>query len=675
MQMQKRDNSVIVWLSLGLILVVAAVAYLPMLNQLGYYRDDWNLIYAGHTQGAAKFIDIYSIDRPFIGYVFSVVYSFLGDRALWYDLAAFCIRVWGAFSFFWLVRLVWPGKNLAALLASLLLVVYPGFLQQPNGIQFLPHQLNMALSITSIAFSIKALNVSKKPEKILLILLAMISGLWSMLMMEYFIGLEGLRLALLWYLSNSTQSIKFKDRLIFTFKRWIPYLLAIFGFLYWRIFIFVSTRPNTNVGSTISGYLSSPIYKIWLSLSEIIKDFFEVVLLSWAVPPYQHITSARLKDFSVSLVFGLLAGTATFLVIAHLLRRKQSSEEETNQWAQSMVAIGIFAVLATAIPIIFAGREVSFNLSNDRFSLPGSAGAVLILVGLLFWLVKGRARTIIPAFLVCIAVMTQYNNNIEFANWWKYTRNFWWQVSWRAPQIEKGTVLIAQLPGFGIEEDYEVWGPANLIYYPIPGPINLSSEVLYPGLIQQIIMGAGSHRVMRTINVDRDYEKTLVLTMPTASSCVQAIDGRNPVVSSGEETRISLMAPYSKIDQIKVDDQPHVPSINIFGPDPGKDDWCYYYEKAALAQQQGDWKAITQMFQNVRDEKLKPGDRVEWIPFVQALAYTGETDRARSIVPIIKEESYLGFQTCNFFKHEKEKPSYPNTNSDGLEFLIGNFCN
>ena len=68
MKASKRSISFEALFSISLLVLVSAIAYLPLIRRFGYYRDDWYLMYGGMMQGAKKFIEIYSIDRPFIGY-------------------------------------------------------------------------------------------------------------------------------------------------------------------------------------------------------------------------------------------------------------------------------------------------------------------------------------------------------------------------------------------------------------------------------------------------------------------------------------------------------------------------------------------------------------------------------------------------------------------------------
>ncbi len=89
----------------------------------------------------------------------------------------------------------------------------------------------------------------------------------------------------------------------------------------------------------------------------------------------------------------------------------------------------------------------------------------------------------------------------------------------------------------------------------------------------------------------------------------------------------------------------HEPPQSIFGAEPPHD-WCYYYQKAALARQQGDWEAIQALYQEALGLGLYPNDSVEWMPFVQAYTVLGDLDKLRTLKKIIIADPYLTAQTC-----------------------------
>ncbi len=655
-----------------IILVLAsAVAYLPQAGRLGYYRDDWNLIYAGMTQGATKFIDIYSVDRPFIGYLFSwVFYPLFGNAALPWIISAYLIRLAGALTAYWLLSLLFPRQKLAGLFSASLFIIFPGFLQQPNAIQYQPHLLNLTLALLSIALSVRAFVSDIRPlHRLILIISAFLLGLVSLFMMEYYIGLEGVRLILLWYISRDSTSLI--QRIRATLKRWIPYAFATSVFLVWRILIFHPQRTGTDVGKIFSGIVASPAYKILTVLSELLKDFIEISFMSWAVPPYQLVSAARLRDFGTALLLGGLTVGLIALLVWWFIRNHDVDSCLVSSETMDILWLGVAWVLITSIPIIMAGREVTFGASLDRFSFPGSLGAVMILVSFLFTLNSRHFRWGVFGAIGILAMMTQVINTTNYANQAETVRKFWWQLSWRVPQLERQTVLVAYIASVPIEEDYEIWGPANMIYYPEPGPLGVQSEVLTRVAVQDIQMGSASKRIMRTIEVERDYVNTLVLTMPTTSSCLHVIDGQRIELSESEDYRIQLVAPFSNLTRIRTEDKPHIPPETVFGPEP-EHDWCYYYEQASLERQRENWAAVAALANRVRELGLRPRDRVEWLPFLYGLVYTRQYDAANSLIPVIQESSFIRFQVCQTLQ---KSPSSNNLAIvEGNAYLLQSLC-
>ena len=115
-----------------LILLTTAITYGVSIPKLGYYFDDWYLLWSGHVRGAESIVSLFSTDRPFMGVVYSYVYRLLGDTALNWHLYALLWRFLGGLAFFWILRLLWPNQKYITTLMAVLFVIYPGFLSQPN---------------------------------------------------------------------------------------------------------------------------------------------------------------------------------------------------------------------------------------------------------------------------------------------------------------------------------------------------------------------------------------------------------------------------------------------------------------------------------------------------------------------------------------------------------------
>ena len=67
-----------------LILLTTVITYGISIPKLGYYHDDWFVLWSGQMRGADSLIPLFSTDRPFMGVIYSVLYRVLGngDRQL-----------------------------------------------------------------------------------------------------------------------------------------------------------------------------------------------------------------------------------------------------------------------------------------------------------------------------------------------------------------------------------------------------------------------------------------------------------------------------------------------------------------------------------------------------------------------------------------------------------------
>ncbi len=670
-KLRKKQN----WVMVGMILFISAVAYLPFIHHFGYYLDDWNLIWAGLTNGPAKLVELYSIDRPFIGYVFAGMYQLLGEGAFAWNLVAFAFRLAGVFSFWWLVRLLWPSKQHETLLMALLFAAYPGFLRQPNAIQYLMHIINFTLGVFSLAVSVAALKANLNAKRFVFMGLAILTGFCSVLMMEYMIGLEGIRLAVFWMLSNQKSEQVWWKSWKQTLWRYLPYAGMSILFLVWRLLIFKSTRVATDVGMLMNQYLNDPFYKLLSIGANLFKDFFEVIIGGWTVVPYHLISAMRLKDFLSSLVLVVFVGVGILFVFLTTRESPLDEEHRDSSWTTEAIWVGTIAVLVTMLPVILSNRSVAFYNTFDRYSLPGTIGMAMFLIGALSAWGKPLLRMWLPLVMLCTAIFTHLANGYEFQSDWDAQKSLWWQMYWRTPALEDGTVLMVSMgsTGFAMEEDYEIWGPANLIYHPQDKDLKIISEVLNQNTLHAMQLGRGDERTMRTITFDRDYEKSLVLSVPSTNSCMHVLDSRVSPLSTSENPLVAQAAEYSDANLIlpSSKNKAQLPA-SIFGDEPAKD-WCYYYQKASLAEQFEDWETILQLAADAEAAGDRADDWSEWMPFLRAYVFTGNYEKADGLIPIIKSDVYLTAQVCSLADAAlKQNPSTEET--AGYQYLQTHLC-
>jgi hypothetical protein len=670
----------------ALMLVVPMVlAYLLFASQYGFYNDDWYLIYAGHSQGIQKFVDVYAIDRPARALVVGAQYALFGDYAPAYSYSAFLLRLAAALGFTWILRRVWPKAGFLSLVAPLLFAIYPGFLDQVNAFDFQSHLVSLALAVFSIAFTVESIKSSKRPARIVFSALSLLFALAYLPLMEYYIGMEGLRFLLVLQLVTDNAGGPLTPKVLLRRSvrgLWaaLPAYLGVAGFFIWRVFFFNSERGATDITSMFSGLAGSGLRGLWM-LVHVLQDLLNTIVLAWGVPAYQMAFGLRLKDFL--LAFGI-ALVGAFFVLWAFQRIYRSGVEsvdlfEPDRWSAPVAWIGILAVLAALIPVALGDRHVQFP-SYNRFTLPASLGACMAAAAFLYRIKSGTWRMGALGVMCALALLTHLGNASAAVDQAQSMRDFWWQVAWRAPGLQPGTTLVGNYPVMSIVEDYFVWGPANLVYYPHSSAsssdsklttLNLNAVVPSSGDLQSVEMGGSGRRERRGFLSVIEYGDALLLTQPTTSACVNIVDGRQVELSVDEEPRIREVADRSQISRVLTGGDNPIPPAAIFGPEP-EHRWCYYYEKISLARQKGDWEEAARLAEEAVSKGFHPVDRVEWFPVIQAYAYTGREDKARGILPVINEVPFLKYEACQVFSIPdlpggKERP-------DAQAFLKSSFC-
>jgi hypothetical protein len=424
-------------------------------------------------------------------------------------------------------------------------------------------------------------------------------------------------------------------------------------FVSWRLFFITSARPTTNASHLFRIYASNLIHMLLRVTIETAKDFFETAFMAWIVPLYHNWYYPAYRELLVGLVLAFLASAAVLAYYWHYKAHLTSNETKPGEhW----VWIGIVAIAFTLLPSELSNRNMVFGNRFDRYAMPAMIGVGLLLAGLIFNYVNPKIRVWVITLLVGLAVLTHFNNALIMRDYWNIEKQVWWQLSWRAPDLKDGTLLFVKLPSdFSFQEGYEAWAPANLIYSPQPGSPPIAGEVLNQETVAEIIRGSSKVSYNYYYPVTLNFGTPLILSLPKRGSCLHIFDGQKYEMSTSEDPRVLLVAPYSKIDQIRTDIPFTKPPVDIFGKEPTHT-WCYYYQKAMYARQTGNWAEIARLGDQVKQLNLGPQTLSEWMPFLEGYASTGRYKDAKHLGTIIKTEFGPRNQICNQLT---TRPSYP----------------
>lgn len=625
--------------------LISAVVYLPFASKLKYYLDEWYFIYDGVVAGPNVFHAMFSIDRPARGYFFDVYFSLFGPAPLPYQLGAYVWRLIAGLCALWLFNAIWPKHGKFAFSIALLFILYPGYSWWISAVEYQPHVASLALQVFSCFMTVEAIKTPRTFLKVIYALLAMISGWTYLALVEYAIGMEVFRFLCVYLIvTSSAQNVpKIGSRIFATIRAWSWNALIPAGFILWRLFFFENLRKATDINLQISRFQAAPMESLLFWMENLFESLINVGFYAWYKPFWSNLTSV---DFQASY-FGIsvLVVAASLLIgFAALGFHKPEPLDKDDTTGRNMVPGAIFlgfaSMLAGVLPIVFANRFVNLSVFS-YYGLPVSLAASVLLVGLISRLFSGRRIMdwILMTFVIVAGathlLLAQRTVILE-----KALANFWWQVSWRIPDLRPDSTIVTLYPYDQIVDDeFGLDGPVNLIYFPEPQtqiPIRLPVSVLMPTEGNVDLIQASARRKSykyRTHKSIIDYGNILLIVQPTPYSCVRVIDGENHIFSESDPENVRRIAAFSRIENIRLYVDNHTPPRYAFGPEPAHT-WCYFFEKADLAVQRLDWKHATELGDQALSLGLNPADQIEWFPFIQAYAMLGDEEKLKFIANI-----------------------------------------
>ena len=115
----------------------------------------------------------------------------------------------------------------------------------------------------SLFLTVNACEPGQRDWTVLYTFLSIIFSFGSMILMEYYIGMEIYRFALI-YLMNREQAGNGKPKAFFkSLLSYLPYLIPAAGFVAWRTFVFSAQRNGTDViGEIVRPFLVHPRHEI-----------------------------------------------------------------------------------------------------------------------------------------------------------------------------------------------------------------------------------------------------------------------------------------------------------------------------------------------------------------------------------------------------------------------------
>ncbi|HCS38452.1 MAG TPA: hypothetical protein DIW44_02565 [Anaerolineaceae bacterium] len=647
------------WKALFILFFVSALAYLPNITKFTLYKDDWYYIADGFFGGPKIFREMFYIDRPLRGYLWEFLFTLLKTDPLPYQILAYVWRLVSGMLYFWLLNLVWPKHEKTNLWISLLFLLYPGYLWWVSGVEYQPYILTQLLQVFSFVTMLLFLKTNNIFKKLLFLACSAAAGWTGLMFVDYTIGMELFRIVIVFlFVSHELPLARMAAKIKKTLLSWLPFLIIPAGFMIWRTFFFTNTRSETDISLQMGQFFAAPAQVGLVWLQNLIKSFFNINLIGWIQPFADNFFGLGLVEFLIATVLCFLAIIAVKKMISkHYLPEEDGtgSIPDSRQWEKEALFGGVIGVIGGIMPIVLMNREVSITSYSHYLLNPLMAAAPILFVLINFVRSHNLRRSILLS-LIGFLVVSNYSYSVNIVKEETTIANFWQQVTLRAPRMAPDTTFLVNLPNGYADDNWDaIWAPVNYLYALPSDVVEKNGVVWYPfaGLqpaietSKNILLNSELGLSYRTHGFYNRYDQMIVISQPSLDSCVHVIDSRWPRLSIWDNDQVLLFASKSDTSNI-ISPQTYLNyDKKIFGK-LDENNWCGVYQKAELALQLEAWEKISGLKVEAETKGFKPGDEIEWMPFLQGAIYFGDKDQIKSIMAQITQP-FVASQACTTY--------------------------
>lgn len=627
------------------LLLLTLLTYGIFSLRLGFYLDDWYIILFKQKFGAEGFWLYFSEDRPLESLSYVIFFSiFNNSPVLWALFALFMRWVFGLV--FWMVlNQFFPKQRKLWNWAAIIFTVFPGFKFHSFSIMFSIFYVFFGSHLISFYGMGRAIENRARPKTY---------AIWSVLSMfflfvgiapvEYYVGVELFRPILLWIIHARDYPKQPKKVLKFVLMDWAPYLLVLIAFMVFRI----SQRDIYSYRISLFDKLTTtPISATFNLLKDAVFSISDGLFKSW-FEAFRTLKTEILIRRNYTLV-GLLIGSFIFILGGLiLLFRKEKQEQETEQRSWVLLPIGLILCLISLIPFYAGGFEVSLEFPWNRFFLAMLPGISLFTVGALeFFFRTNHIKNFILAILCVAAIGSHFIVGQEFVDQWNKQSDLMRQLTWRVPGLKTGTTLMtadSQISKYF--SGTALSGPINIVY-----DAN-NTEAKYNYFV--VLMDSNQAEGIPSLDSSQDFSIRLrsldfIGNTESVLAYLQPKDGCLQVLSDGIVPDVPGLAyDYNKWKELATasnlqtiipnPDEPASLPIRYFGEE-NTNQWCFYYEKADLERQSGNWQAVIEYYQEAKLQGFEPITGSEYRILVEAWLRSGRASSAETL----KEQLTLEF--------------------------------
>jgi hypothetical protein len=154
---------------------------------------------------------------------------------------------------------------------------------------------------------------------------------------------------------------------------------------------------------------------------------------------------------------------------------------------------------------------------------------------------------------------------------------------------------------------------------------------------------------IRRVSFHGSTSQVLVIYMPP-NGCLRVLDpGRGDQITYERQSHFLVDAiPLSDLSNILVMEGRTAKLPFLKEP---AHTWCYYFAKAELARQTGDWTRVVNLIDEARSQGYAPEDPFEWLTYIEAQARIGNLEAAQKQSNAVRtQENGIRKGLCELWK-------------------------
>ena len=642
------------------LLFETVVAYGLLAIYEGFYFDDWQMVWLANS--GTSYWEFYSFDRPFSAWTLYVTAPILGSRPLAWHGFMIILRWLVTWSGWWVLKLIWPKNYRINILVAMLFGVYPAFLQHSISVAYSQHFITYLFFFLSIGLMIKSFK-GESNSSWLFAVLGLFSQAIHLFTMEYFWGLEIVRVLVIYY---CIEAANFWENFRRVLTRWLPYFIIYASAIFWRVAIFAPVE-DPNQFHLLDMFLKQPLSAMLQLLEMILQDSLHLLIKAWELT--LQVNLIDLQDPVLLAIWGISIAVFVSIVLYSKFLRLPADGSLARVMNNQLAIFGLAILILGPFPAWLTGRQITVGLFSDRFALGGMLGAAITLVVLFDRIMSTKLQVLASvAILAGLAIGLHIRTSNAYRWAWITQQRLYWQMHWRVPYLEPGTAIFSDGAIFQYTGDYPTAFALNLLYaqddhngtklpywfFELDRGFHLFPNQY---LNNQVMEG----RLRTAYFKGRSLDSILIDYSHRQGSCLW-------VVGQGDELVYALPAitrkalPLSDLGNISATARfvPHA----LFGEGPAHT-WCYYFQKAELARQFEDWDQVSLLGDEVIRNGYEPQNRFEWRPYVDGYLHTEDFQSAYEItlLAFASDNSVRDLFCTMWIEHVREYP-----NDSAVEF-------